>query len=242
MATTNAGDSVEFDNLYASPKITRRLSDKLLATFNDAYATGEMSSSNLRGAVVNGGQAAQERSVRLLDVIVYSDLDKVLDAMKSLLGVERSQKLGQSSSAGPSSPRLSGTLDFRFTRQAARGGYRIMRNHMDGGEAIIEAFRRLDIDYVLSSPGSEWGSVWEAFARKAEENTDGPEYLSCAHETMAVNLAIGYSLMTGRMQAVMLHTGVGLLQGSMGIDTAYRQGVPMVVVSSESLTYSEKED
>ena len=33
------------------------------------------------------------------------------------------------------------------------------------------------------------------------------------------------------MQAVMLHTGVGLLQGSMGIDTAYRQGVPMVVVS-----------
>ena len=117
-----------------------------------------------------------------------------------------------------------------------------MRNYMDGGEAIIEAFRRLDIDYVLSSPGSEWGSVWEAFARQAEENTDGPEYLSCAHETLAVNLAVGYSVMTGRMQAVMLHTGVGLLQGSMGIDTAYRQGVPMVVVSGESLTYSEKKD
>ena len=45
--------------------------------------------------------------------------------------------------------------------------------------------------------------------------------------------------MTGRMQAVMLHTGVGLLQGSIGIDTAYRQSVPMVVVSGESLSYSE---
>ena len=117
-----------------------------------------------------------------------------------------------------------------------------MQNYMDGGEAIVEAFRRLDIDYVLASPGSEWGSVWEAFARQDKENNDGPVYLSCAHETLAVNLAIGYSVMTGRMQAVMLHTGVGLLQGSMGIDTAYRQGVPMVVVSGESLTYSEKED
>ncbi|MGZ0247087.1 MAG: thiamine pyrophosphate-dependent enzyme, partial [Alphaproteobacteria bacterium] len=37
------------------------------------------------------------------------------------------------------------------------------------------------------------------------------------------------------------HTGVGLLQGSMGIDAANRQGVPMVVVSGESLTYSEQE-
>jgi len=116
-----------------------------------------------------------------------------------------------------------------------------MRNYMDGGEAIVEAFRRLDIDYVLASPGSEWGSVWEAFARQDEEGADGPEYLSCAHETLAVNLAVGYTVMTGRMQAVMLHTGVGLLQGSMGIDTANRQGVPMVVVSGESLTYSEQD-
>ena len=114
-----------------------------------------------------------------------------------------------------------------------------MKNYIDGGEAILEAFRQLDIDYVIASPGSEWGSVWEAFARQEREKTEGPRYLNCAHETLAVDLAIGYSVMTGRMQAVMLHTGVGLLQGSIGIDTAYRQSVPMVVVSGESLSYSE---
>ena len=114
-----------------------------------------------------------------------------------------------------------------------------MKNYIDGGEAILEAFRQLKIDYVIASPGSEWGSVWEAFARQEREKTKGPKYLNCAHETLAVDLAIGYSVMTGRMQAVMLHTGVGLLQGSIGIDTAYRQSVPMVVVSGESLSYSE---
>ena len=117
-----------------------------------------------------------------------------------------------------------------------------MKNHLDGGEAILEAFRRLDIDYVMASPGSEWGAVWEAFARQEDTGADGPEYLSCAHETLAVNLAMGYTAMTGRMQAVMLHTGVGLLQGSMGIDAANRQGLPMMVISGESLTYSENPD
>lgn len=116
-----------------------------------------------------------------------------------------------------------------------------MKNYIDGGEAILEAFRQLDIDYVIASPGSEWGSVCEAFARQEREKTEGPKYLNCAHETLAVDLAIGYSVMTGRMQAVMLHAGVGLLQGSIGIDTAYRQGVPMVVVSGESLSYSERD-
>ena len=115
-----------------------------------------------------------------------------------------------------------------------------MRNRLDGGEAILEAFRRLGVEYVMASPGSEWGAVWEAFARQDASGADGPRYLSCAHETLAVNLAMGYSAMTGRMQAVMLHTGVGLLQGAIGIDAANRQAIPMVIVSGESASYGEQ--
>ena len=116
-----------------------------------------------------------------------------------------------------------------------------MKNRLDGGEAVVQAFRCLDMDYVMASPGSEWGAVWEAFARQKVSNTPGPVYLSCAHETLAVDLAIGYTGMTGRMQGVMLHTGVGLLQGSMGIDAAQRLGTPMVVIAGEALTYGEQE-
>ena len=116
-----------------------------------------------------------------------------------------------------------------------------MTNYVDGGEAVLEAFRSLGVDYVMASPGSEWGAVWEAFARQKVRNAPGPTYLSCAHETLAVDLAIGYTAITGRMQAVMLHTGVGLLQGSMGIDGAQRSGTPMLVVSGEALTYGERQ-
>ena len=116
-----------------------------------------------------------------------------------------------------------------------------MKNTLDGGEAIVQAFRSLGCDYVMASPGSEWGSVWEAFARQDVSNAPGPKYFSCAHETLAVDLAIGYTSITGRMQAVMLHTGVGVLQGALGIDAAQRMGVPMVVVAGESITYGEQE-
>lgn len=115
-------------------------------------------------------------------------------------------------------------------------------NRPDGGEAMLQALRALDIDYVMSSPGSEWGSLWEAFARQDANATPGPTFLSCAHETLAVDLAIGYTRHTGRMQAVVLHAGVGLLQGSVGIDAANRMAVPMLVFSGEALTYGELPD
>ena len=44
------------------------------------------------------------------------------------------------------------------------------RNTQDGGEAILEAFRNLGVDYIMSSPGSEWGPLWEALARQEVGN------------------------------------------------------------------------
>jgi acetolactate synthase I/II/III large subunit len=115
-------------------------------------------------------------------------------------------------------------------------------NAPHGGEAILQAFRDLKVDYIMSSPGSEWGPVWEALARQEVEHNDGPIYLSCQHETLAVDLAIGYTMVTERMQAVMLHAGVGPLQGANGIHGASISETPMVIVSGESLTYGERED
>ena len=87
---------------------------------------------------------------------------------------------------------------------------RKMKNYVDGGEAILEAFRKLKIDYILSSPGSEWSPVGEALVRQETGNREGPAYIDCWHETLAVNMATGYTLMTGRPQAVLVHAGVAV--------------------------------
>ena len=116
-----------------------------------------------------------------------------------------------------------------------------MKNIQDGGEAILEALRGLNVEYVISSPGSEWPSFWEALARQKKSGTPGPAYLDCGHETLAVSMATGYTQVTGRMQAVLLHAGAGLLQGSMAIYGARAMETPMLVMSGESLGYGESE-
>jgi acetolactate synthase-1/2/3 large subunit len=116
-----------------------------------------------------------------------------------------------------------------------------LKNQHDGGEAILEAFRNLHIDYVISSPGSEWPPIWEAVARQKVGGIAGPTYLDCGHETLAVGVALGFTQITGRMQAVLLHAGAGLLQGSMGIQGARAAELPMIVMSGESLSYGELE-
>ncbi len=114
------------------------------------------------------------------------------------------------------------------------------KNQFDGGSALVEAFRKLGVEYILSSPGTEWAPVWEAMADQIHRKKEGPKLLDVWHETLAVDIAAGYTLATGRMQAVLLHAGAGLLQGAMGIHGAFVTGVPMVVISGESMTYGEQ--
>jgi thiamine pyrophosphate-dependent acetolactate synthase large subunit-like protein len=115
-----------------------------------------------------------------------------------------------------------------------------MKNQFDGGTAIVEAFRKLGVEYILSSPGTEWAPVWEAMADQIHRKKEGPKLMDVWHETLAVDIAAGYTLATGRMQGVLLHAGSGLLQGAMGIHGAFVAGVPMVVISGESMTYGER--
>src|SRR5262252_1377062 len=115
-----------------------------------------------------------------------------------------------------------------------------MQNRLDGGEALLEAFRSLGIDFVVSSPGSEWAPLWEAVARQKTSGSAGPRYIDVWHETLAVDIAIGYTLYTGRLQAVLLHAGAGLLQGTCGIHGALLAEVPLLVCSSEAITYGER--
>ena len=115
-----------------------------------------------------------------------------------------------------------------------------MKNYHDGGEAIMEAFRNLGVDYIMSSPGSEWSPVWEAMARQTVEKNHGPKFIDCWHETVAVDMAMGYTAVTGRMQAVLVHAGVGLMHGSMAMLSARQAELPMLVLSGESVSFGEE--
>ena len=114
------------------------------------------------------------------------------------------------------------------------------RNYLDGGEAVLEGLRRLGVDYIMSSPGSEMSPIWEALSRQKVSNTPGPGFIDTWHEMVAVDMALGYTAYTGRMQAVLLHAGVGLMHGAMGMLSATASETPMLIMSGEFIGFGEQ--
>ena len=48
-----------------------------------------------------------------------------------------------------------------------------MKNYIDGGEAILEAFRQLDIDYVIASPAPNGALSGKPSRAKKEKKPKG---------------------------------------------------------------------
>src|SRR5437773_10296251 len=99
---------------------------------------------------------------------------------------------------------------------------------MHGGKALVKIFERAGVDYIFSSPGTEWPPVWEALAEAQERGDNRLRYINCRHEALAVAMASGYTKVTGKPQAVLLHATAGPLNAAMFLRAAYQERVPMV--------------
>lgn len=111
---------------------------------------------------------------------------------------------------------------------------------MHGGKALVKVFERAGVDYIFSSPGTEWPPVWEALAEAQERGDNRLRYINCRHEALAVAMASGYTKVTGKPQAVLLHATAGPLNAAMHLRAAYQERVPMVVCCGETSAFGEE--
>jgi acetolactate synthase-1/2/3 large subunit len=98
-------------------------------------------------------------------------------------------------------------------------------------EGHIEALRFNGVDYVFGSPGSDDAPYWNYFA-DLDDAEEGPTYVQCRHEQLAVDMARGYTTLTGAPQAVKLHVTVGPLNAALSLWGAYQNSTPLVLLSS----------
>lgn len=113
---------------------------------------------------------------------------------------------------------------------------------MTGGELLVDLLQAYGIEYIFCSPGTEWAPVWEALLKRQGLGNNSLKYINCRHEMLAVSAAQGYAEATGRMAAVLLHSGVGTLHGAMAIRTAYFARAPMLIMSGETYEHSGEAD
>jgi acetolactate synthase I/II/III large subunit len=110
---------------------------------------------------------------------------------------------------------------------------------ISGARALLRALRRMGVEKIFASPGSDWAPLWEALAVPSAHE-EYPEYLSSRHEETAVAMASGYGKSTGKLAAVVLHTTVGALHATMGMRAALHERVPMILLAGESISFGER--
>ncbi len=99
-------------------------------------------------------------------------------------------------------------------------------------DSVAEAYLALladrGIDYLFGNAGTDFATIIEALSKAQLGESTAPIPVTVPHENVAVSMAHGYFLATGRMQAVMLHVSVGTANGICGVFNATRERVPIL--------------
>ncbi|UCD44060.1 MAG: hypothetical protein JSV27_07910 [Candidatus Bathyarchaeota archaeon] len=106
-------------------------------------------------------------------------------------------------------------------------------------DGYVELFNRYGVDYVFSSPGTEFVPLWEYLAKYNSQGKK-PFYVNTRHEAVSLTMAKGYAMATGRPQVVLTHVLVGLLHGAMELRALYTDNVPVVLFVGQAWTHDRE--
>src|SRR5665213_261708 len=101
-------------------------------------------------------------------------------------------------------------------------------------EDYLDALAAHGIDHLFVNPGTDFAPIVEAFARAARTNRPVPRPMVIPHEHAAVAMAHGYTMVTGKPQAVMLHVNVGTANAINALIDASRDRVPILLTSGRT--------
>lgn len=109
-----------------------------------------------------------------------------------------------------------------------------MMHEVTAGGAIFAHLKTLGVDYVFVNSGTDFPPIIEGLIQARQNGIELPHAIVISHEHVAVGMAHGFFQLTGRAQAVMLHTNVGLANGATGLINAACDQIPMVVMSGRT--------
>jgi acetolactate synthase-1/2/3 large subunit len=99
---------------------------------------------------------------------------------------------------------------------------------------FLEGLVDLGVDYIFANLGTDHVSLIEEMARWDQEGRKHPEMILCPHEVVAVHMAGGYALASGRAQAVLVHVDAGTANACMAIQNLFRYRLPVMLFAGRA--------
>lgn len=101
-------------------------------------------------------------------------------------------------------------------------------------EVFLRTLADHGVDYFFCNSGTDFAPIVEAFSRARKTNAKVPRPVLVPHENLAVGMAHGAYLMTGRPQAVMVHVNVGTANTINNIANLSRDRVPLILAAGRT--------
>lgn len=101
-------------------------------------------------------------------------------------------------------------------------------------DAYLEALSDHGIDYVFANAGTDFAPIVEALIKAQETGTLVPEFVAIPHENVAVSMGHGYSRISGKPAAVMVHTTVGTANALCALINASRDNIPLFLAAGRT--------
>lgn len=102
------------------------------------------------------------------------------------------------------------------------------------GGALLARLKAVGVDYIFANSGTDFPPIIEGLAEASAKQIPLPKAIVIPHENAAMGMAHGYYLATGKAQAVMAHTNVGLANCAIGAINAATEHVPMLIFSGRT--------
>ncbi|MGH7159453.1 MAG: thiamine pyrophosphate-requiring protein [Acetobacteraceae bacterium] len=100
-------------------------------------------------------------------------------------------------------------------------------------ESVAEAYLVLlaerGVEYLIANAGTDFAPIIEALAKAEAAGLATPKPIIAVHENLAMAMAHGYAMVSGRIPAVMVHVSVGTANAMCGALNAARENVPILL-------------
>jgi acetolactate synthase-1/2/3 large subunit len=94
-------------------------------------------------------------------------------------------------------------------------------------DAYLTLLADRGIEYLFANAGTDFAPLIEAFAKGQLTGAKYPKPITVPHENVAMAMAQGFYLKSGRPQAVMVHVNAGTANAIAGLINAWRGNVPI---------------
>jgi acetolactate synthase I/II/III large subunit len=96
---------------------------------------------------------------------------------------------------------------------------------------FLEGLNEIGIEYLFCNFGTDHAPIIEEVARWERVGRRTPKIVVCPHENVAMHMAGGYALMTGRGQGVLVHVDAGTANCAIGMHNLFRNRLPVLLMA-----------